>query len=160
MIQSEMFALSSAFVHFVLVIILGGILIVEYFQRKKEFRMGIRGYILFLVFIFAFFIFDVYRNLITSSTLITWICLSLAILANILFISTSLKYWKHMNKKIFFFIPPFAIGIIVFEVLRLLQVGKYLEIYTAMSTLIATLFEYFIIVGFLISITRRKNEKS
>ncbi len=156
MIEVETFVMISAMVHFVLVIVLGGILIAEYYKTNKKFKKGILRYEAFLIVILTFFVLEVYRTLITSSIPVNWICLFLAILANILFVSTSLKYWKHINRKLFFVIPPFAIGIIVIEVLRLLQVGKYLEIYTAMTTLVATIFAYFIILSFLINISGKK----
>jgi len=146
----KIFVLSSAIVHFVLVTVLGGVLITEYYKRKKELRGGIPGYGAFLTVILVFFVLDVYRNLVAPSIFLNWINLFLAISADTLFVVTSFKYLKSINKKLFFSVFPFAVGIVVVEVLRLLQIGAYLEIYTASATLIATIIGYPIIVGFLI----------
>jgi len=151
MIKTEMFVLISALVHFIFAVVLGGILIVEYHKRKKKFIGGILGYGLFLIVIIGFFIFDIYRNLVVSFVWMNWICLSLAILANISFLSTSFKYLKYINKKLFFSVPVFAVSIIIIEILRLLYADKSFEIYTAIATLSATLLGYFVIVKFLIN---------
>ncbi len=143
--------LSSALVHFVLAIVLGGILITEYNKRKQKFRKGMLGYGTFLIVILVFFIFDIYRNLIVSFVWINWTCLVFAVLANISFILTSFKYFKYLNKKLFFSIPVFSVGIIVIEILRLLYVNKSFEIYTAITTFIVTTIGYFVIVSFLIN---------
>ncbi len=156
MIETNIFVLISAIVHFALVIVLGGILIAEYYKRKEKLRGGILGYGAFLIVILVFFVLDVYRNLVAPSMLLNWVNLFLATLANVIFITTSLKYFKSINKKLFFSIPPFAISIIIIEVLMLLQVGTYLEVYTAITTLIATVIGYLMIIGFLIN-TKEKN---
>ncbi len=148
--------LSSALVHYVLAVVLGGILISEYFKRKKEFRKGILVYFVFTVTILVFFILDFYRNLILPSVLINWIGLFLAILANISFIGVSLKYFKYINKGLFFSIPLFAISIIIIEVLRIVYVGQSFEVYTAISTLSATLLGYLLIIDFLINTSVNK----
>ncbi len=148
--------LSSAIVHFVLVVVLGGILITEYYKRKEKLRGGILEYGVFLIVILTFFVLDAYRNFVVSLVLINWINLFLAILANILFLGISLRYFKYINKILFFSIPPFSIGIVIIEVLRLLQVGKNLEIFTAITTLVATTLGYFVIVSFLINVSVNK----
>ena len=109
------------------------------------------GYGTFLIVILVFFIFDIYRNLIVSFVWINWTCLVFAVLANISFILTSFKYFKYLNKKLFFSIPVFSVGIIVIEILRLLYVNKSFEIYTAITTFIVTTIGYFVIVSFLIN---------
>ncbi len=151
MVYIETIVLVSAIIHFILVVVLGGILIEEYYKRKEKFRKGILVYVLFLIVILIFFVLDAYRNLVVSLILFDWINLFLAILANILFVGISLKYFKYINKILFFSIPPFSISIVIIEVLRLLQVGKYLEISTAITTLVATTLGYFVIVSFLIN---------
>jgi len=146
----KILVLSSALVHYVIVAVLGGVLITEYYKRKKELRGGILGYGAFLIIILVFFVLDIYRNLVASSMLIDWISLFLAILANISFVATSLRYFEYINKRLFFSIPLFSIGIIIVEILRVLQIGKNLEVYTAITTLVATIFGYLLIIGFLI----------
>lgn len=159
MIETKAFVLISTIVHFVLVVVLEGILITEFYKRKEKFGGGILVYGIFLIVILAFSILDIYRNLISASTLLNWINLSLATLANILFIGASLKYFKYINKKLFFSIPLFSISIVIIEVLRLLGIGRSLEMYTAITTLTATTLAYFVIVGFLINSSGGKNEK-
>ena len=46
--------LSSALVHFVFVIVLGGILIIEYHKRKEKFKGGILRYGVFLITMMVF----------------------------------------------------------------------------------------------------------
>ncbi len=150
--------LSGALVHYVLAIVLGGILIAEYYERRKKLRGGILGYVLFLIVIIIFFVLDIYRNLVASSVLLNWIGLFLDLLASALFVITSFKYFKNINKKLFFSVMPFAMGIAIVEVLRLLEIGKYLAIYTAITTLTATILGYFMIIGFLIN-TSNKGSK-
>ncbi len=150
--------LSSALVHFVLAIVLGGILITEYYKRKEKFRGGMFGYGIFLITIIGFLVLDTYRNLIVSLRWINWICLVFAVLANVLFVVTSLRYFKYINKGLFFSIPLFSISIVMIEVLRLLYANKSFGIYTAIATLAATSLGYFVIIGFLINTSGVKNE--
>ena len=155
----KILVISSAVVHFVLVTVLGGVLITEYYKRKGKFRGGILGYGVFLIVILLFFVLDIYRNLVAPWVLFNWINLFLAFLAGVFFLTTSFKYLKNINKKLLFSIPPFAIGIIIIEVLRLLQIGLNLEIYTAIATLTATILGYPLIIGFLID-TSNKNKQN
>lgn len=159
MTDFRIIVLISAIVYFVLAIILGGILFTEYCKRGKKFRSGILGYGVFLIVIFGFYFSDIYRNLISPSVLVNWICLFLAFLASVLFILTSFKYFRYLNKKLFFSISVFAVSIIVIEILRLLHVNKSFEIYTAIVTLMATIFTYLLIVGFLINTSRTDVKK-
>ena len=147
--------LSVALAHFVLAIVLGGVLFAEYHKRGKKFRSGILGYGVFLIVIFVFYSFGVYRNLVDASVLVNWVCLFLAFLANVLFVLISLKYLKNINKILFFSILPFSLGIIVIEILRILHPDKFFEIYTGFTTIIATIFAYFLIVGFLINTSKQ-----
>ena len=160
MIETNVFVLIGGIVHFILVVVLGGILIEEYYKKKGELRGGILGYVVFLIVILVFFVLDVYRNFVASLVLLNWINLFLAILANVLFVIISFKYLKSINKKLFFSIPPFSIGIIIIEILRLLQIGKYLEIYTVITTLTATILAYFVIIGFLINTSNNRISSS
>lgn len=155
----KILVLSSALAHYVLAIVLGGILIAEYFKRKKKLRGGILGYVAFSVTILIFYILDIYRNFVAPSVLLNWIGLFLDLLASIFFVATSLKYLKNINKILFISVTPFALGIATVEVLRLLQIGANLEIYTAITTLAATILGYFMIVDFLINTSERRNEK-
>lgn len=148
--------LSSALVHFILVITLVGILIVEYTKKDEKFKAAIIGYIGFLIVIFAFFVLDVYRNIIGASILINWIALFLAFLANVLLILVSFRYFKYINKKLFFSIPLFSVSMVIIEVLRILYVDKSFEIYTAIVAIVATILAYFVIVGFLINTSGEK----
>jgi len=153
----KILVLSSALVHYVLATVLVGVLVAEYYKRKEKLRGGILGYVAFLIVILIFFVLDIYRNFVAPSVLLNWICLFLDLLASALFVITSFKYLKNVNKKLFFSILPFAIGIAIIEVLRLLEVGRYLETYTAITTLIATILGYFLIVSFLIETKEKSN---
>ncbi len=146
--------LTSALVHFVLVIVLGGVLITEYHKRKHKFRRGILWYGVFLITIFSFFVLDIYRNLVAPLMMINWTCLVLSVLASIFFILTSLKYFKYINKGLFFSIPLFSISIIIIEVLRIVYVGWSFGVYTAISTLCATILGYLLIIKFLINTSK------
>ncbi len=159
MTDTRTIVLISAIVYFVLAIILGGILFTEYYKRGKKFRGGILGYGVFLIVIFSFYFSDIYRNLINPSVLVNWICLFLAFLASVLFVSTSFKYIRYLNKKLFFSISIFAVSIIIIEILRLLHVNKSFEIYTAIVTLIATILTYLLIIGFLINTSKADAKK-
>ncbi len=69
----------------------------------------------------------------------------------VIFIFVSLRYWKNINKKLFFSVPVFSVSIIIVEILRLLYADKSFGIYTAISSLMATFIGYFVIVKFLIN---------
>lgn len=152
---SNSIVLSSALVHYVLAVILIGILITEYAKRAKKYRGGIASYIGLFIIILIFYLLDMYRNLLAPSVLINWICLFLAFLANALFILVTFKYLKNINKILFFSIPPFSLGIVVVEILRILYPDKSFDLYTSFTTIIATTLAYLLIIGFLINTAKR-----
>lgn len=150
MVLTEALAMSVGLLHFVLAIVLIGILLVGYFDKKTRIKRSLLGYIFFCVTIMAFFISEIWGDFIFSSVLVNWLSLFLAILATISFIGVSLIHYKNLNKKLFFSIAPLGIGIVVVEILSMLLPDISFFLYTAILTSTATLLGYFLIVQLII----------
>jgi len=144
-------ALSNYLIQYILLILLSGVLITEYFKREKDSKKGVLGFLILSIGITIFIVFDTYRFFIDYNKGIFMIMLmgmNISLLS--FFVVNCIRVWSKINKKLFFAIPVFVIGIIVFEQIFKLSLDISLEILNAVTTGGATILLYFLIIKFLI----------
>jgi hypothetical protein len=159
MVLNNALSMSVGLLHFVIAIVLIGILITGYFDKKRVVKRSLLGYIFFCMAIMGFFISELWGNFIFSSALINWVSLSFAILANIFFIVVSLMHYKNLNKKLFFSIAPLGIAIIIVEILSMLSPGISFFLYTVIIASVATILAYFLIIQLIIDTSEKTNQR-
>ena len=108
-------ALTNYFVQSILLIILIGILTLEFFNRKKDNRKGVLGFLILSIGITIFIIIDTYRFFtgISKGILLTGLIIWTIFLLSI-FIINCVRVWNKINIKLFCGVPIFVIGILLF----------------------------------------------
>ncbi len=153
----KILALTNYFVQYILLVILVGVLVGEYFRRKDKFKKGLFLYLILTVSITIFVVLDNYRVFVGIER---GIIMNILMLMNtgqlLLFIVNSIRVWSFINKKLFFGIPIFVIGIILFESGLNLFFGDYFDFLNIISVFGATILYYFFIVSFLIDTSPKK----
>jgi len=156
---SALFPLTGYFVSIILVIVLLGILLGEYFTRQKEEKKGIFGWliVLFLGSIYAISdgysaYFGIYTGPIYNVS---------AIFAGLTLIGTliqSILTWDKINKNIFWTLIIFGTSAIsIIEITRI-YFNIFLNIFNIFSLVFTTMTFYFLVISFLIA--GHKAEKS
>ena len=150
-------ALTNYFIESILLIILIGILTMEFFDRKKDNRKGILGFLILSIGITIFIIIDTYRFFtgISKGILLTGLIIWTIFLLSI-FIINCVRVWNKINKKLFWGVPIFVIGILLFEVLPKFFVDLSIEILNIITTAGAMILLYFLIIKFLVGTSLEK----
>jgi len=140
--------------HFILMVVLIGILILEKFDWK-EYQRGIVPYILVCSFIALFMVVDTLRFLeFMPDSIILWAnpFLTMTIMSFILW--NSYNIGKNTSRILSFVIFGSGIVIAFFEIMKIISNSINYWLFGSISTFIATMLIYFLIINFLIK--RRK----
>jgi spermidine/putrescine transport system substrate-binding protein len=148
------FVLSSHFVIYVLLVILTGILVSEYFKRTRKERGGILSFITILILVIILAVINTYKTL-SGLLIFTNLIIILNILIFGLLSITSYRFWKKINKKIFF-----SIFVLIFCVILLLVFPNSLfKILNPILLITAVTLFYFFIIDFLIKTSGGKSRQ-
>ena len=136
--------------HFILMVVLVGILILEKFNRKR-YQKGIIPYIFVCSFIALFMVVDTLRFLEFRLPYVAlWINPILTIIIISIILWNSYNIGKCANKSISISIFVFGLGISLFESLKNIRISLNYWLFGSVCTFIATILLYFAIINFLI----------
>lgn len=149
-------AISNYLIQYILLILLVGILITEYYKRKKDNRKGVLAFLLLSMGITIFIIFDTYRFFIGyNKGIFLTVLMGMNIVLLSFFVVNCVSVWGKINKKLFFIIPVFVTGIIIFEQMFKWFLDISLEILNTVAMGGATILFYFLVFKFLITTSER-----
>jgi spermidine/putrescine transport system substrate-binding protein len=154
--------LAMLFIIVIIIIVLIGILITEYFKRKGNKRKGILSFIAILSLLVALIIIDTsqyvygFVSLVLKNAMIILNSIVVVLLGVI-----SYRYWKEINKKLFFSMLILAAGITTVLVALSISFSLFLRILNIIFVSLVTILFYFFIIDFLIKTSngRIKREK-
>lgn len=149
------------FVPFILIIVLFGVLVKEYFNRKGKKKEGILGWLIVLFFGSAFVITDIYRSYLgILDGFVFHLTTVFSVITAIGILIQGFLYWKKIHKGVFWTLSIFSItAIFVVETVRIYK-NVFLDALNVFSIVFSTIGFYFLIISFLIGEHKVRKRKS
>jgi len=146
------FILSSYFTQIVIILILIGILITEFFNRKKGERKNIVSFLILPVGVAIYFILEIYllvMDSVAKAILLGNIFISAFLVS--LFLFDALKCKRYIPKLLSFATVFFGYCISINGIFRVIYGTSIFNLINAAVSLFATIFLFFTILNFLIN---------
>lgn len=151
----SLLSIANYFVQFIVITIIIGILVLEYFRRKPDKKKGILLFIACYALLILVNIFDTFLTFIGNSKLLVPTTGSIVAVQLILFCINSIRNWKFIDKVLFFIIISTTIAIAILRAGLSVTIESSYEFFVIIFFAIATISNYFFIIKFLINTSKR-----
>lgn len=151
MLITNSLVLSTYLLAYVLLIVLMGVIILEYFKRKKSERKWIINFLIFVIVLTSVIVLGTYRYFGSLEGIPTTLLIILSFVLLGLFIWSLYSVWNKINKKIFFIIVFFTFLIIISKIMGIFYFNDFFELMNALGILGDMISYYFLVIKFLIA---------